>query len=108
MDESIKKFLISLTIFGIVITVGVVLFYNVDERVENADCYQNFCIKYNIDDLTNCVNLGYETVGFFSSEHFYMCDEGKVAYNCVEYERVNNNNRSFSNWIEKGLSCGGK
>ncbi|KKN17017.1 hypothetical protein LCGC14_0970250 [marine sediment metagenome] len=108
MDKGIKQFLISLTFFVIVITVGTILFFNVNEKVENADCYENFCIKHSIDDLTNCKNLGYEDVGFLSSEHFYMCDEGKVAYKCIEYKRVNNKNRSFSNWIEKGLSCGGK
>ncbi len=108
MDRSRAIFITNSIVLGIVIIVSVVLFFNINEKIESADCYQNFCVKYNIDDLTNCINLGYETVGFFSSEHFYMCDEGKVAYNCVEYERVNNNNRSFSNWIEKGLSCGSK
>lgn len=48
-------------------------------------CYQNVCVKTTLDQFKKCIDLGVEDTGFLSSEHYYLCDNVKVAKSCMEY-----------------------
>ncbi len=71
---------------------------------EGQNCYDYVCIKETIDMFESCIDLGYEDVGFMSSEHFYLCNGVKVTNTCLEHE-YQPTNRSR---ITFGMRCDGK
>ncbi len=58
---------------------------------EGLTCYENICTKTTLDQFESCLDLGIENTGFFSSEHYYLCDGNKVTNNCLEYKKVETN-----------------
>lgn len=55
---------------------------------KDFDCYKTQCIEYNIDTFNSCKHIGSESVGFLSSEDFYLCDGVKVAKRCNKFDDV--------------------
>ncbi len=47
-------------------------------------CYETYCSKTTLNEFDNCIDLGWESVGFLSSEHYYLCDGIKVTNTCTE------------------------
>ncbi len=93
----------------IVLMIGTIVFVligeikdNLDPQKEGRTCYQKFCTKTTLDMFENCIDLGYETVGFMSSEHYYLCDGNKVTDTCLEYEWYDTINVST---LQLGMRC---
>lgn len=81
------------------------LLVTMNKKVGEMECRTSICVEYSIDKMNNCVDLGYEDTGFLSSQRYYMCDEGKIPYNCIRRELVSNNNMSYKNNFEKLMRC---
>ncbi|KKM69996.1 hypothetical protein LCGC14_1445240 [marine sediment metagenome] len=91
----------------IILVVGGILINEIffsGDFLEDQPCMESICIKYSIDDLNNCKDVGFENFGFLSYEHYFICDEGKIPYNCMERQIVKSN-RSFSNMFERFGVC---
>lgn len=71
---------------------------------ESRSCYVDICSERSIDHCEKLIDLGVESTGFLSSEHFYDCDGLKVADNCVEKKKVVDNRTGF--WSNQ--KCEGK
>ena len=51
---------------------------------ETMSCYERYCSRFTLDEFDECIDLGWESVGFLSSEHYYLCDGIKVTNTCTE------------------------
>ena len=56
---------------------------------DNYECYtDDMCTNQTIDNFSNCLDLGYESTGFLSREHYYLCDGIKITNTCLEYDTI--------------------
>lgn len=44
------------------------------------------CVEHTIDRFDNCLELGYERVGFLAGNYYLLCDGVKVVNQCIEKE----------------------
>ena len=64
-------------------------------------CYKTVCLKETLDEFGECIDLGRESTGFMSSEHYYLCDGFKITNKCLEYGEV----ESDREWVGLGMNC---
>lgn len=57
----------------------------------NSICYTSVCVRESIDSCDKVIDLGWESVGFLTKEHFYYCDGIKITNKCLEYKEVRDN-----------------
>lgn len=62
----------------------------------NSICYTNICIEESIDHCDKVIDLGSESVGFLTSEHFYYCDGIKITNKCLKYMEVRDNRTGYN------------
>ncbi len=75
--------------YGIVI---VIVFIGMIKPMSNAleydkekmYCEIEYCSKTTLDEFDKCIDLGRETSGFLSSNHYYLCDGFKITSRCIE------------------------
>lgn len=76
----------------------------IDESLDtttNKTCYETYCSKTTLDEFDKCIDLGIESVGFLSSEHYWLCDGFKVTSKCLERsERITD-----KEYIFLGMRC---
>jgi len=64
-------------------------------------CYETYCSKTTLDEFDKCIDLGTESTGFLSSEHYWLCDGFKVTSKCLNWsERV-----TSKEYIFLGMRC---
>lgn len=68
---------------------------------EKYICYETSCLKETLDEFDECIDLGRESTGFMSSEHYYLCDGFKITNKCLEYGDI----EVDTEWIKLGLRC---
>ena len=94
------------TTLGIIIVIGVIFFMitpmnKVLDTTTNKTCYDTYCSKTTLDEFDKCIDLGIESTGFLSSEHYWLCDGYKVTSKCLERsERVTD-----KEYISFGMRC---
>ncbi len=64
-------------------------------------CYETYCSKTTLDEFNKCIDLGIESVGFLSSEHFWLCDGIKVTSKCLERSEIVTERK----YIGLGMRC---
>lgn len=64
-------------------------------------CYENECSKTTLDEFDKCIDLGYESSGFLSGNHYYLCDGVKVTSKCLEYKEF----KTKKEYISFGMRC---
>ncbi len=79
---------LSMILLGIVMLIGVFMINPAKEVLilnnETHLCYERYCSEYTLDKFNECIDLGWESVGFLSSDHYYLCDGIKVTNTCIE------------------------
>ena len=64
--------------------------------------FQSYAWKqYNLNQFEKCIDLGIESTGFLSSEHFYFGDGIKITKHCTQWEEQITNKTH----IEWGMRC---
>ncbi len=80
--------IIDFILLGLVLIIGFFMINPVTEvfTIDNETdlCYETYCSRMTLDEFDNCIDLGVESVGFLSSEHYYLCDGVKVTNTCTE------------------------
>lgn len=80
-----KRSILFLGVIGIVLVLMVnplldVIKYDKEEMY----CEVEYCSKTTLDEFDECIDLGRESSGFLSSNHFYLCDGFKITSKCIE------------------------
>ena len=68
-------------------------------------CEVSYCSKTTLDHFDKCVDLGRESVGFLSSNHYYLCDGIKVTKVCLEYGMKEFEGENLLFTYGRGLKC---
>lgn len=96
------KSYISLIIVLIVIAFMIPLMINkFKTNQEGYICYESVCSKTTLDQFNSCKDVGQESTGFLSYEHYYICDGNKIVKRCLEYKEVKTN----QTFIQVGMKC---
>lgn len=104
-DRELNRFM-WINIFYVIITILILIFMrnpfleSIDTTTDKV-CYENKCSKTTLDEFNECVDLGYESSGFLSGNHYYLCDGIKVTSKCLEYEEV----KTEKKYIFIGMRC---
>ena len=97
-----KKNLIKDGIIIIIILILIIEMFPVEidcEKNESQFMTEYKCIKTSLDNFESCIDIGFESTGFISGEHYYLCNNTKIAYNCLEYKGIPSN-KSFMGIIQ--------
>lgn len=70
---------------GLIVCLIIVVIIIFHTEVE-ASYTKTVCVEETLDFFDECVDLGWESSGFLSSNHYYLCDGVKVTNKCTKYE----------------------
>jgi hypothetical protein len=97
--KTIDYCILGLTIIVLILMINP--FSRAIDTTTNKLCYEDTCIKSNLDLFGECVDVGYENCGFFCSNHYWLCDGIKIKERCLEYGKVLTN----KSYITYGMDC---
>lgn len=80
-------------VFGVICLVVIIMLINpinkkVEESKEQIEHCTLHCIEDTLDNFEDCIDLGYESTGFLSEEHYYLCDGEKVTNTCTKWDEL--------------------
>lgn len=100
MKEETKELLTNILAFTVAILVFLTMLPTISKAMEvdqeEFTCYEYVCQKKIIDQFESCINLGRESTGFLSSQHYFLCDGIKVPNQCLEYGWVETKKTNIS------------